>query len=179
MKKSITAGLILASLFILTTFTLTFVPNAGAQSVTIKWKTFSYINKAEGNLYGGDKNRLVGIFTRRGLSVYENGEVALVSSWGTFDNEITKRVGKSEVFNLYTFEDGSTIMAKYNMKAILSPKDSKHKFEFSGEFTDGTGRFKGIKGNLSGSGKQYTPVAGDTKGEAYFEVMGTYTLPPK
>jgi hypothetical protein len=179
MKKSIIGGLILVSLFILTTFVLTIVPNAGAQSVTVKWKTFNYINKAEGNLYGGDKKHLVGIFTRRGLSVYENGEVALTSSWGTVDNEITKGVGRAEVFNLFTFEDGSTIMAKYNMKSILSPKDSKHKYEFSGEFTDGTGRFKGIKGNISGSGKQYTPIAGDTKGESIFEGTGTYTLPPK
>jgi len=179
MKKSIIAGLILASLFILTTFILTLVPNADAQSLTVKWKHFNYVNKSEANPYGGDKTHVVGIFTRRGLNVYENGEVALASSWGTFDYQITKGEGIGEAYSLYAFEDGSTVMTKYNMKAILSPKDSKHKFELRGEFTDGTGRFKGIKGNFSGSGKQYTPTAGDTKGESYFEYTGTYTLPPK
>ena len=46
-----------------------------------------------------------------------------------------------------------------------------------GEFTKGTGRFAGIKGSLSWTGKQLTGFTKETKGEHFCDGTMTYTLP--
>jgi hypothetical protein len=45
------------------------------------------------------------------------------------------------------------------------------------ELMKGTGRFAGIQGKGSGTGKALTPYGDDTKSEAYFDVVVNYTLP--
>ena len=50
--------------------------------------------------------------------------------------------------------------------------------EGTGEHIEGTGRFKGIQGNLSFKAKLLKPYAGESKGDALVEATGTYTLPP-
>jgi hypothetical protein len=45
------------------------------------------------------------------------------------------------------------------------------------EFLRGTGRFAGIQGKRSGTGKMLTAYGGDTKGEAYFDLVVNFTLP--
>jgi hypothetical protein len=49
-----------------------------------------------------------------------------------------------------------------------------------GKYIKGTGRFEGIKGKLSLTGRYITPITKDkTKGDNWTEVTGTYTLPKK
>jgi hypothetical protein len=48
-----------------------------------------------------------------------------------------------------------------------------------GEYIKGTGRFQGIKGSSTFSGKYITPYGKETKGDVVMDVTGTYTLPSK
>jgi len=49
----------------------------------------------------------------------------------------------------------------------------------TGNYIKGTGRFEGIKGKVSFSGKYVTPYTKDkTKGDVVLEVTSTY-IPPK
>jgi hypothetical protein len=51
----------------------------------------------------------------------------------------------------------------------------------TGEFTKGTGRYEGIKGSLTWSGKRYTDYSKEkgTLADFVLEVTATYTLPQK
>jgi len=50
----------------------------------------------------------------------------------------------------------------------------------TGQYINGTGRFEGIKGEVSFNGKYVTPYTKDeTKGDAVFDFTSTYTLPEK
>jgi len=46
-----------------------------------------------------------------------------------------------------------------------------------GEYIKGTGKYEGIKGNLSFDGYYVTPYNKETQGDAVINVKGTYTLP--
>jgi hypothetical protein len=64
-----------------------------------------------------------------------------------------------------------------------STPDPEGKFawvsKLTGEILKGTGRFEGIKGNLSGEGKQFKPEKGDLVGKSTVNYTFTYTLPSK
>lgn len=46
-----------------------------------------------------------------------------------------------------------------------------------GEFIKGTGKYEGIKGNVSFTGGYVTPFGKETKGDSVMNVTANYTLP--
>jgi hypothetical protein len=75
-----------------------------------------------------------------------------------------------------SYEDGSTTIAKCQGTASGT---QPHLIKRTCEYIKGTGRFEGIKGKYSFSGKSVTPYTKDTtKGDAIFEST-TATLPKK
>jgi hypothetical protein len=46
-----------------------------------------------------------------------------------------------------------------------------------GEYVKGTGKYEGIKGNVTIEGKYITPYNKETKGDAVFNQKASYTLP--
>jgi len=81
---------------------------------------------------------------------------------------------------MLTFEDGSTIV--YKFKTIWEPGPRGFSVgKGTGEFTNGTGRYEGIKGDLTYSSKYYTSYSKEkgTLGDSVTEVTATYTLPQK
>jgi prepilin-type processing-associated H-X9-DG protein len=176
MKKNKLTITILGCMCVFLIAALILVPAAQAEEKTMKWKIISYFIKMEVFPVPDVENHIVGVLEKRGVAIFEKGETAAYHAWSTFDS-IKGQKGSGMGYSNYSFADGSAFMEK-NQSTITFAKLSSMKG--TGEFIKGTGRFEGIKGKLSFAGKYVTPYTKDkTKGDAYFEVTGTYTLPKK
>jgi len=71
--------------FILLVFSGILITQAVAETKTVKSTTTNYITKMEFIPVFDVKGHIIGMFERRGVSVYETGEVAAYLNWGTFD----------------------------------------------------------------------------------------------
>ena len=116
----------------------------------------------------------------RGL-VLVDGEVAVYVGWAK--GEILKGIGPYDGYVKHIHQDGSTIVYKFQADVKIAPdgKTSLHE-DCKGEITMGTGRFEGIKGSVSYSGKRLTAISPglkETRGDMIFEGTMTYTLPSK
>jgi hypothetical protein len=144
----------------------------------LKWKVISYITKVQLIPVGDKEGHAVGIYERRGVMIYENGEVAAYLGKGTVD--WTKGNGSGVVYSQGTFKDGSTTWSKCQFTSRIPKGKKLPYYEGKGEFTKGTGRFKGIKGNYTYKGSCITPFIPDkTKADLMLEVSGTLILPQK
>jgi hypothetical protein len=163
---------------VITAWLLVSVKLIFAQENTMNYRISSYLVHMEVLPVGDGEGHIVFTFSRKGLAFLENGEVATFTNWGTQD--ATKGKGTFDFYSMLTFEDDSTAVTKGQGTAEPDPKGLLL-FKGTTEFTKGTGRFEGIKGNLSFTGRSLTPYSKE-KGlwsDAYFDVTGTYTLPSK
>ena len=104
-QASIGAILILMLLFTV------FVCPASAQSSTTKFRAINHITKMEMVPAGDEKGHVVGILTRGGLALFENGEVANQTAVLVFDATLGKG-GVYDTYSTITFEDGSSWVTK-------------------------------------------------------------------
>ena len=88
--------------------------------------------------------------------------------------------GLAKGYFLFTFADGSSIIASFSQTLEADPegKFAQHS-KMTGEIIKGTIRFEGIKGSISGEGKQVKLEKGEPAGKSTFYYIFTYTLPPK
>ena len=124
-------------------------------------------NPADGHVYG--------VWVRKGLTKFANGEVATYSALGDLD--ITKGKGTISGYDTTKFADGSTWSTKFNGQFSVGPK-GLWVIPHRGHFINGTGRFEGIKGTLRYTSKQ-VDKSPEFKGLAETEGVATYTLPSK
>ena len=169
---------VLAGIGILLIAALLVVPATPARAETVKFKYTTQLTKFEYVPLPDVEGHLATVFERRGVAIFEN-EVAAISIWGTFD--YLENQGPWEGYTQITFKDGSSLM--YKIQGASSPDTNDTKLlvgKGKGEYIKGTGRFEGIKGQLSLNGRLLTPYTKDkTKGDNWVEVTGTYTLPKK
>jgi len=157
---------------------LLLVPATQAMAEEVKYKHFTYITKVEIIPVGDTKGHRVGVFERRGLALFEDGEVAAYLIRGTFD--FTKQGGPGNAYFQITYKDGSTILGKAPFTMALTPGEKLPSVKSKGQYIKGTGRFEGIKGTFTCSGQYITPYTTDkTKGDLCFECTSTRTLPSK
>jgi hypothetical protein len=132
-----------------------------------------YVTYIEGLPVGDTAGHVVSIYSRKGLALLENGEVATYTNWGTLD--FIKGNGSVQGYSMLTYPDGSTTV--YKIQGTVEAGINK----LTGEFIKGTGKFEGIKGTLSITGKTMTPYSKEkgTIGDAYYDITVTYTLPQK
>jgi hypothetical protein len=80
-----------------------------------------------------------------------------------------------------TFADSSTIvMSLQEGKFSVAPEGEwAGPQEPKGELLSGSGKFKGIKGTMTMTGKVRKPASGEIAGTAENDFILTYTLPPK
>jgi len=71
--------------FILLVFSGILVTQAMAETKTVKSTTTNYITKLEFVPVFDVKGHIIGMFERRGVTVFETGEVAAYLNRGTFD----------------------------------------------------------------------------------------------
>lgn len=154
---------------------------AKAETMKYNWKYHctSQCTKLEYVELPDVEGHFVGVFERRGVDIFET-EVAAIVERGTFDkikNVRTTFQGYAEV----TFKDGSTIIHKYQGIFVPSPGEKLEVYkDCKGKYIKGTGRFEGIKGEFTFTGRRITPYTKDkTKGDTWMEVTATYTLPKK
>jgi len=175
-KKPITI-LGLVGILVITVWLLMPVTQVVAETVK-KAKITSYIIKTEAVPFPDVKGHIVGVVEKRGLAVFEDGEVAAYHAQLRFDS--IKQQGTSfEGYSQLTFKDGSTTIAKFQGTQALTPGEKLPTVTSKGEYIKGTGRFQGIKGNVSSSGKLITPYGEETKGDMVVDLTSTYTLPSK
>ncbi len=142
------------------------------EAETMNFKLVSVVEKAERVKVPEVEGVMIGVLDRKGLSIFDNGEIATTDCRGIFD---TKKgfQGYSSLF----FEDGSTLVLSWKGPTDSSRSEKYWEYGFPFEFVEGTGRFKGIKG--SGSYKAKQPLWDDdyqAQGYTYYEISGTYTL---
>jgi len=135
-----------------------------ARAETEKGRNVIHSIKVEEIEVGDVPGHVVGVIEDKGLTFYENGEIATMSNVFTFDN--TYGIGTAQGYSIYTFEDGSTQVHKWQ-------ESWTEEGLFKGTYTyvRGTGRFEGIKGSGSFSGKFFESIA-----TGYSDFTGTYTL---
>jgi hypothetical protein len=149
---------------------------AQAEAETLKYKVTAYVTKLEMLPVPGVENHFIGEMERRGVAIFENGETAtyhMVCTW----ESIGGKGGSYRGYSALSFVDGSTSMIKFDGTQTAEKLWSG---EGKGEYIKGTGRFEGIKGNISFTNKLLTPYTKDeTKGDLIIEATSTYTLPKK
>ena len=143
----------------------------------MKFRATSYFTKMEAMPVGDVEGHFISVYEQRGVAIFENGECAALLIRGTGD--ITKRHGPFQSYTQLTYKDGSTIISKTEANVAISPGEKQPSFSGKGEWIKGTGKFQGIKGRFTFSGKRITPYSKETKGDSYYELTGTYTLPSK
>ncbi len=151
-----------------------------AGSEMLKLQDSNVVTTSQQFPIGNVEGASITFFVRDGLFVSENGELGstktiVASQWIP---------GKSTLFFLghimYICGDGSTIVG--TLQPGSSSPDPEGKVgkiqKASGELTFGSGRFKGIKGSQSMTGRILKPGKGEISGKAYNEFILTYTLSP-
>ena len=148
-----------------------------AAAETMNFKLVSMVEKREMVKVTQTEGVIIGVLDRKGLSIFDNGEVATTSCRGTFD---TKKGVQG--YSSIVFEDGSTLILYWKGPAIPPPpaRSKYREYKLVVEFVEGTGRFKGIKGNGTYAAKE-PQWDNDYKAKAfaYYQFTGTYTLHSK
>jgi len=167
-------GLAIVSILVIGILFVGSVPQAGAE--TMKAKGVTTVTKLDALPIPDEEGHALVLQTLQGLFLFENGEIAKSTAYAIADTN-PARGSQATAYIYLPFEDGSTIMQK--VQRLMTP-DKRGNFDatMSGELLKGTGRFAGIKGTTSSTGKNF--IAG--KGEAsrlFTDMTFTYTLPGK
>ena len=119
------------------------------------------------------------ISERRGLAEFENGEVAAFLMRGA--GKATPKGGPMEGFTQYTFNDKSTFVVKWQGQHTKEEGKQPPKISGEGTYVSGTGRFEGIQGDVTFTGKNVTPYDKEKGmlGDLIVDVIFNYTLPSK
>jgi len=175
MRKSKMTITILGCIGVFLIAALLLIPAAQAGEKTMKYNYTSQVTKLEYILFPDVKGHVLGVIEKRGVAIFEN-EVAALDTLLTFDT--IKKQGPWEGYSQITFKDGSTFTQKFQGATTFANGEKLTKGK--GKYIKGTGRFEGIKGEFSFTGREITPYTKDkTKGDNWGEGTGTYTLPKK
>ena len=147
---------------------------AGAE--TMKCRSFETQTKNDPVAVSDEAGHVLGVQINEGLSLFENGEIAKRRCHGIYDTIQGKR-GLSIIYSIFTFEDGSTIVLKYQQLPITD-KSGNLSVETTSDLIKGTGRFEGIKGTASATGKTLSGSEGEAT-KFFSDITFTYTLPTK
>ena len=148
-----------------------------ANAEELKVRITSYIANHDIKPVGDVEGHIAGHYLRRGLVFLDTGEVGLFRSTGTID--MTKGKGLVRSQSTYSFEDGSTMIVSVDGAIEARPGGGLIYHKLAGTSVRGTGRYEGISGTATASGRGLTPFGEETRSDAYFDVIVTYTLPRK
>jgi hypothetical protein len=169
MKRLFITSTIVFSLMVLLGFSLNI-----ANAEDIEYKVTSYIVNVQMVPVPDVEKHAVGMYERRGVAIFKDGETAAYHTRGTFD--FVDANGPFQGYSTLTFEDGSTSTMKYS--GTMTKESGKlPSYKGKGEYINGTGKYEGIKGNLTWEGNYVTPYNKETKGDVIVNAKGTYTLP--
>ena len=153
-----------------------FTPVLAQTKTTVHYKEVHYQFSNNAVLVGSPEDgHIKGVWARRGLTIFDNGEVAPYSALGDFD--ITKGSGTISGTDTTFFADGSSWSTKFKGQFSIG-SNGLWVIPHEGEFIKGTGRFEGISGTLVYTSKQVDKRP-DFEGFAVTEGSATYSVPQK
>jgi hypothetical protein len=129
--------------------------------------------KAEAVEVGDVPGHFLGVAQSSGLTSLESGEVGVYKQHTTFD--YINGNGPHQGYSSVNFEDGSATFSKFEGTTKEAEDGKSSLFEGTYTYIRGTGRFEGIEGSGSYTGKRITPFAAGA--ECYSDLAGTRTLP--
>jgi hypothetical protein len=155
-------------------FVLFLVSVTHAGSVSVSGRSNYHITMAKGAKVDDISGHTVGIGEARGLTAFDDGEIA--TFYGVFTFDYIKGTGKFRAYITNTFDDGSTrvyVVDNGETTALQGGKISRIRGKYT--FIKGTGRFAGIKGGGVMTGKRITPLSAGA--DCYSDFNETFTLP--
>jgi hypothetical protein len=145
-----------------------------ANAENVEYTVSGYLSKVESIPIPDVDKHTIGIYERRGVAIFTNGDTAAFHSIGTWDH--IDGNGTFQGYSTLTFEDGSTIMSKGSGN-ISKEAGKLPNMSGKGEYIKGTGKYEGIKGSVTYTSKFITPYNDKTKGDTVMKAKGSYTLP--
>ena len=167
---------ILIGTVVIMAWTLASATQASAQTYTMKCRETGHQPKVHVIEVGDVPGHIVLVGENAGVLSCDDGSIATTST--KFMTDQTKGSGKAQYYWMVTYEDGATTWSKGINTTTSTPDGKTVRWEFTGEYIMGTGRFQGIKGSASGAGKRLTPTPGPGA-QYYYDSTITYTLPSK
>ena len=147
---------------------------AGAKTVTEKGRTVYHMVKVEVIPVGDIPGHIVGVADARGLTFVENGDVATYLNRILFD--FTNGTGPHWGYGVTTFPDGSTMVIKFE-GTTTALEGGASSFKGTYIYVGGTGRFEGVQGKASYTGKRAAPMSPGGPADSYSDYIATYTIP--
>jgi hypothetical protein len=166
---------VLSFLTILVVLVLIFGFLVQASGETAEYKLSCYFTISEVFLVGEMEGHTNALYEVKGLGYLEDGEVIIYSGWTTVDIEKESAQG----YALYTWVDGSTTVSRANFNVTKSPDGKISLSEATFEFIKGSGRFAGIKGKASFTGKPLIPLSEKEREDCFYKGITLYTVPAK
>jgi hypothetical protein len=156
---------------------LGFAEGVGAE--TLKLQISTVVTKVEPFPIENIEGTVLVLLVKDGVFVLENGELGSFKFIGTTCNTVGKG-GSFLGYTVYIFRDGSTIVGTFQPGTSWGDPEGKVAGiqKASGELIMGSGRFKGIKGTLTMTGKLLKPLKGELASKSHNEIILTYTLSP-
>ena len=164
---------VLFGILVISAWVLGSIIQAGAE--TMKCKSAQINTKIDSIPVGDEQGHNLGLQRMEGLAYCENGEIVKTRTDAIFDfvaGKGTQAIG----YTFYTFDDNSTIIFKFQRSVDYTGGTGSAKA--SSQIIKGTGRFEGIKGTASATGKNF-PRTQEEVGRAFTDTTLTYTLPTK
>ena len=174
-KKSIHIWILFVSL-IIAAWLLGSIIQAHAQTYTVKCREISHTVNFHKTEVGDVPGHIIAMVDNAGVLSCDDGSIATTSTKAVLD--LIKGSGMGQGYSLDTYEDGSTQWTKFQETTTLSSDGKTARWEGTSEFIKGTGRFEGIQGTNSFSGKRLQSVPGGGA-QLYTDSINTYTLPSK
>jgi hypothetical protein len=165
---------VLFGILVISAWVLGSAIQAGAE--TMKCRQAGTATKDERISVGYEEGHVLGLQIMEGVAFFENGEIAKTTSYSIFDG-IRGKGTQIIAYNIFTFDDGSTIVTRVQRLIALGQTEIGSA-KATGELIKGTGRFEGIKGTTSSTGKQFLQTKGEPS-RAANDITFTYTLPTK
>lgn len=175
-KMTASRGRFVGILVIITCLLAAYAVFAQGSKKTMKYKSILHPTQRK-DLEAGDvpDHRLI-VGENKGLIILDNGDMGTYTGWWLWDEteRDKKEQGSGHGYGVLTFADGSTIVTTF--EGAHSGDLSVDSFSIYEKgtlvFTKGTGKYKGIKGTGTYSGKRFAPGA-----ENCYEMTVSYTLP--
>ena len=134
-----------------------------------------HVVKSEAMQVGDVPGHVLGIVDASGLWFnMDTGEVCNYTNKIFID--LTNGTGPHQTYAMVTCEDKSTIVSVQRGVTTAHPHGTSI-FEGTFTYTGGTGRFSGIMGGGSYSGKRMAPITTGGAADSFGDVVATYTLP--
>lgn len=137
------------------------VGTGAARAQEIAWMATSYLVSID---------PATGLYTRRGLAIFATGEVAPFTAQG----QVRAGIGNSQTVTariVYTFEDGSTIVQE-GEALVERQSPTRSRQAGVGRLVSGTGRFEGISGHTTSTGRGLTEWDNLTEFKAEYSIAG-------